>query len=59
MENEDIPYIGNTESLHCAKCRKFKLYSQMKIGENVQIDHMVRTLNGRTYRIFVACKKSK
>ena len=32
----------------------------MKIGENVQIDHMVRALNGRTYRTFVACdKKSK
>lgn len=43
-----------------AKRREFKLYSQMKIGENVQIDHMVRTLNGHTYRIFVACdKKSK
>ena len=42
------------------KCRDFELYSQTKIGESVQIDHIVRTLNGYTYRIFVACdKKSK
>ena len=43
-----------------AKRREFKLYSQMEIGENLQIDHMVRTINGLTCHVFVACdKKSK
>ena len=31
-----------------ARRREFKIYSQMKIGENVQIDHIVRTLNSFT-----------
>ncbi len=31
-----------------ARRREFKIYSQMKTGENVQIDHIARTLNSFT-----------
>ena len=35
----------------------FKSYGELTIGENLQIDHMQRTLNGVTVRVFVACEK--
>lgn len=36
-----------------AKPVKFKKYDDMKLGENVQIDHMTVTRNGVTLRHFV------
>jgi transposase len=43
-----------------AKRFKFKLYADMKLGENVQIDHMTVTKNGLTVKQFSAWdRKSK
>jgi IS30 family transposase len=45
---------------NCAKPFVFKKYEEMKMGENIQIDHMVVTKNGCSFKHFKAAdRKSK
>ena len=44
-----VEYSRKRKFMSYAKRREFKLYSQMEIGENLQVDHMVTPISDKEY----------